>query len=58
MKIKLTLSVSLVPGTGALVMIKVTPTVSLTRSRLSSTLYELAARHGGYFTTREAAQGA
>ena len=37
-------------------MIKVTPTVSFMRSRLSSTLYELAARHGGYFTTREAAQ--
>jgi Transcriptional regulator, AbiEi antitoxin len=37
-------------------MIKVTPTVSFMRSRLSSTLYGLAARHGGYFTTREAAQ--
>ena len=37
-------------------MIKVTPTVSFMRSRLSSMLYELASRHGGYFTTREAAQ--
>jgi predicted transcriptional regulator of viral defense system len=37
-------------------MIKVTPNVCYMRSRLSSTLYELAARHSGYFTTREAVQ--
>jgi predicted transcriptional regulator of viral defense system len=37
-------------------MIKLTSSVSFMRSRLSSTLYELASRHGGYFTTREAAQ--
>jgi predicted transcriptional regulator of viral defense system len=37
-------------------MIKVTSSVRFMRSRLSSTLYELAARHGGYFTTREAEQ--
>jgi predicted transcriptional regulator of viral defense system len=37
-------------------MIKITSSVCFMRSRLSSTLYELAARHGGYFTTREAAQ--
>lgn len=37
-------------------MIKITSSVSFMRSRLSSTLYELASRHGGHFTTREAAQ--